>query len=123
MDTQSSAGLPRTQSWTWSMAALAAEAAELEPRASMMAAPRFCTVGMKSLSSHAWSEPAAPKPFVPATPAWHTSGCWVAVACPQIVVLVMSVPLEAAFLPTLKRLGVGNVGVVRVDLGCSHRLT
>src|SRR3546814_3472892 len=94
MDTQSSAGLPRTQSWTWSMAALAAEAAELEPRASMMAAPRFCTVGMKSLSSHAWSEPAASKPFVPATSAWNTSGYWVAEWLPQIVILVMSFTLE-----------------------------
>ena len=35
------------------MAALAAEAADDEPRASMMAAPRFCTVGMKSPSSQA----------------------------------------------------------------------
>ena len=37
------------------MAALAAEAADDDPRASMMAAPRFCTVGMKSFSSQAWS--------------------------------------------------------------------
>jgi hypothetical protein len=37
------------------MAALAALAAEERPRASMMAAPRFCTVGMKVLSSHCWS--------------------------------------------------------------------
>ena len=33
----------------------AAMAAELKPRASMMAAPRFCTVGMNVDSSHAWS--------------------------------------------------------------------
>ena len=38
--------LPRTQSRTWSMAALAADAAEDRPRASMMAAPRLPTVGM-----------------------------------------------------------------------------
>ena len=37
------------------MAALAAEAAEESPRASMIAAPRFCTVGMNVLSIHAWS--------------------------------------------------------------------
>src|SRR3546814_18209170 len=111
MDTQSSAGLPRTQSWTWSMAALAAEAAELEPRASMMAAPRFCTVGMKSLSSHAWSEPAASKPFVPATSAWNTSGYWVAEWLPQIVILVMSFTLEPAFFArwAMARLWLGRV--------------
>ena len=39
-------------STTVSMAAAAAEAAEDEPRASMMAAPRFCTVVMKSPCSH-----------------------------------------------------------------------
>jgi hypothetical protein len=33
------------------MTAEAALAAELAPRASMIAAPRFCTVGMKSFSS------------------------------------------------------------------------
>ena len=44
-----------TQSRTWSMAALAADAADEAPRASMIAAPRFCTVGMKSFSSQSWS--------------------------------------------------------------------
>ncbi len=39
----------------WSMAALAAEAAEDKPRASMIAAPRLLTVGMKLLAFHAWS--------------------------------------------------------------------
>ncbi|KAG1300942.1 hypothetical protein G6F63_016842 [Rhizopus arrhizus] len=47
--------LPSTQSRTWSMAALAAEAAEDEPRASMIAAPRLPTVGMKVLAFHSWS--------------------------------------------------------------------
>lgn len=37
------------------MAALAAEAAEEAPRASMIAAPRLATVGMKSSASHFWS--------------------------------------------------------------------
>jgi hypothetical protein len=32
-----------------STTALAAEAAELSPRASMIAAPRFCTVGMNGV--------------------------------------------------------------------------
>ena len=51
--------MPRAQSRMWSMAALAADAAEDAPRASMIAAPRFCTVGMKSLSTQAWSRPMA----------------------------------------------------------------
>ena len=44
--------VPSTQSCTWSMAA---EAAEEAPRASMMAAPRLATVGMKSPSTQARS--------------------------------------------------------------------
>ena len=50
IETQSPSGVPSTQSWTWSIAALAADAALEAPRASMIAAPRFCTVGMKSSS-------------------------------------------------------------------------
>ncbi len=53
IETQSPSGVPRTQSCTWSIAALAADAALEAPRASMIAAPRFWTVGMKSFSSHA----------------------------------------------------------------------
>ena len=41
IETQSPSGVPSTQSCTWSIAALAAEAADEAPRASMMAAPRF----------------------------------------------------------------------------------
>src|SRR5437899_105888 len=48
MLTQSPSGVPRVQSRTWSMAALAADAALDAPRASMMAAPRCCTVVMNS---------------------------------------------------------------------------
>jgi hypothetical protein len=47
--------VPLTQSKTWSMAALAALAAEEAPRASMIAAPRLATVGMKVSLSHASS--------------------------------------------------------------------
>src|SRR5690606_2145097 len=46
---------PNTQSRMWSMAALAAEAAEDRPRASMMAAPRLPTVGMNT----SWFEASA----------------------------------------------------------------
>ena len=38
--------VPSTQSRMWSIAALAAEAADDRPRASMIAAPRLPTVGM-----------------------------------------------------------------------------
>ena len=53
--TQSSAGVPSTQEFTWSMAAFAADAAEEAPRASMMAAPRLATVGMNVPRSHSQS--------------------------------------------------------------------
>src|ERR1700742_3870585 len=47
--------VPTTQSRTWSMAALAAEAADDRPRASMIAAPRLPTVGMNVLRVHSAS--------------------------------------------------------------------
>jgi hypothetical protein len=46
---------PSTQSRIWSMAALAADAAEDRPRASMMAAPRLPTLGMNVSLFHASS--------------------------------------------------------------------
>ena len=68
----------------------AAEAAEDEPRASMIAAPRLATVGMKSFSSQAWS-PTSSAAFWPPTSAWKRSGYWVAEWLPQIVIFLMSV--------------------------------
>ena len=50
-EVQSPSGVPLTQSKTWSTAALAADAADEAPRASMIAAPRLATVGMKVSSS------------------------------------------------------------------------
>jgi hypothetical protein len=47
--------VPRAQSRMWSMAALAAEAADDRPRAAMMAAPRLPTVGRKVLAFQSWS--------------------------------------------------------------------
>src|SRR3989338_8596787 len=47
--------VPSAQSCMWSMAALAAEAAEDAPRAAMIAAPRLPTVGMYSLRYQASS--------------------------------------------------------------------
>ena len=49
MEVQSPSAVPLTQVCTWSMAALAAEAADEAPRASMIAAPRLATVGMNVL--------------------------------------------------------------------------
>src|SRR4051794_41815808 len=72
------------------MVADAADAAEEEPRASMIAAPRLATVGMKSFSIQAWS-PTTSAAFLPATSAWKMSGYWVAEWFPQIVSFLMSV--------------------------------
>ncbi len=95
IDTQSPSGVPRCQLRTWSIAALAAEAAELAPRASMIAAPRCCTVGMKVDSNQLWSISSdAARPF---TSAWKMSGYWVAEWLPQIVMCLTSVTATPAF--------------------------
>src|SRR5690625_7766064 len=79
------------------MAALAAEAAEDAPRASMIAAPRLATVGMKSSSSQVWSLTALAA-FLPSTSAWKMSGYWVAEWLPQIVSFLMSLIDTFSFL-------------------------
>src|SRR5689334_14488979 len=89
MLTQSPSAVPSTHVRTWSMAAFAADAALDRPRASMMAAPRFWTVGMKSFSSQAWSSMTSAAPLPP-TLAWNRSGYWVAEWFPQTVMLVTS---------------------------------
>src|SRR5579875_2898175 len=89
IDTQSPSAVPSTQSWTWSMAALAAEAALEAPRASMMAAPLFWTVGMNSFSTHS-SSPITSDAGLPPILARYTSGYWVAEWLPQMVMLVTS---------------------------------
>src|SRR5258705_284525 len=86
MLTQLPGRVPWTQSRTWSMAAFAALAAEDSPRASMIAAPRFCTVGMKVFSSQSMSLIIG-QTFLPPHSAWNTSGYWVAEWFPQIVTL------------------------------------
>src|SRR5882672_12177260 len=85
METQSPSREPSDQSRTWSIAALAALAAEDRPRASMIAAPRFCTVGMKVDSSQAWSLIMG-QTFLPSASAWNRSGYWVAEWLPQMVI-------------------------------------
>src|SRR4051794_15635771 len=94
IDTQSPSAVPDTQVWTWSMAAFAADAALDRPRASMMAAPRCCTVGRKVPSIQAWSSMSSAA-FLPLTSAWKRSGYWVAEWFPQIVILVMSFTVES----------------------------
>src|SRR5688572_10332033 len=85
MVTQSPSGVPDTQVRIWSMAAFAALAAEDRPGASMMAAPRFCTVGMKVCSSHAWSLIIG-HTFLPSASAWKTSGYCVAEWLPHTII-------------------------------------
>src|SRR3954465_14679299 len=74
----------------------AADAADEDPRASMIAAPRFATVGMKSFSIQAWS-PTTSAAFLPPISAWKMSGYWEAEWLPQIVSFVMSLTLLPVF--------------------------
>src|SRR5690606_345334 len=97
MDVQSPSAVPFTQVYTWSIAAEAADAADDAPRASMIAAPRLATVGMKSFSSQSWSLTVSAA-FLPAISAWKMSGYWVAEWLPQIVILRMSATETPAFL-------------------------
>src|SRR4029079_11640379 len=92
IDTQSSFALPSSQSRAASVVADAAEAADEAPRASMIAAPRLATVGMKSFSIQFWSLTTSAA-FLPPTSAWNTSGYWVAEWLPQIVIFLISVTL------------------------------
>ena len=78
------------------MAAAAAEAAEDEPRASMMAAPRFCTVVMKSPRSQS-SSPMTPAAGFPPMRALAKSGNWVAEWLPQMATFVTSATGTPAF--------------------------
>src|SRR5919107_2540321 len=102
IDSQLPSGLPDSQSRAASMVADAADAADEEPRASMIAAPRLATVGMKSLSIHAWSSTTSAA-FFPATSAWKMSGYWVAEWLPQIVSFLMSVTDVPVFLASCDR--------------------
>ncbi len=74
---------------TESIAACAALAADDEPRASMTAAPRFCTVSMNSCSSQSGS-PITSGAGLPSILAWAKSGNCVAEWLPQIATFVTS---------------------------------
>src|SRR5262249_15067001 len=89
MDTQSPSAVPFTQSYTWSMAALAALAAEDAPRASMISAPRLPTRGMNASATHA-SSPTASHARSPLTLALNRSGYMVGEWLPHTAMLVMS---------------------------------
>src|ERR1700742_2612561 len=97
IDTQSSFGVPSSQSRAASTVAEAAEAAEELPRASMIAAPRLATVGMKSSAIH-FSSPTTSAAFLPLISAWKMSGYWVAEWLPQMVTFLMSVTFAPVFL-------------------------
>src|SRR6201996_267720 len=105
IDTQSSAGVPSSQSRAASTVADAAEAADEAPRESMIAAPRLATVGMKSLSIQFWSLTTSAA-FLPLTSAWKMSGYWVAEWLPQIVIFLMSVTAHPVFLASC---GIGRL--------------
>src|SRR5699024_7164747 len=102
MEIQSPSALPRSQSRAASIVAEAALAAEDEPRASMIAAPRLATVGMKSFSIQDWSSTTWAA-FRPPTSAWKMSGYWVAEWLPQIVSFLMSVTAAPVFAASCER--------------------
>src|SRR3954470_20001393 len=92
------------------MAALAALAAEDRPRASMIAAPRFCTVGMNVFSSQPWSLIIG-QSFLPSASAWNTSGDCVAEWLPQTVALRIS---GTGFFSLFARGETGGLGSSRI---------
>src|SRR3954452_12676648 len=102
------------------MAAFAAEAAEEEPRAWMIAAPRLATVGMNSFSSHAWSLTTSAA-FLPLIVALKMSGYWVAEWLPQMVTFLTSVMWTPAFFASCgtARLWSSRVIAVKRSFGTS----
>ena len=101
----------------------AAEAAEEEPRASMIAAPRLATVGMKVFSTQSWS-PTTSAALRPPISAWKTSGYCVAEWLPQIVICLISVtaaPVLAASCE-IARLWSSRVSAENRSLGMSGAL-
>merc|ERR1712176_1423808 len=89
IDTQSPSVVPNAQERTWSIAALAAEAAEDAPRALMIAAPRCATVGMYSFSYQSCST--RERAASPATVVFDRSGYCVAEWLPQTTMFLTSV--------------------------------
>src|SRR6202035_143987 len=123
IDTQSPTGV-RSSHWrAASVVADAAEAADDAPRASMIAAPRLATVGMKSFSIQLWSLTTSAA-FLPPISAWKMSGYWVAEWLPQIVIFLMSVTAAPVFLASceIARLWSSRVSAENRSLGMSGAL-
>ncbi len=97
----------------WSMAEEAAEAAEEAPRALMIAAPRCCTVGMKSFSYQ--SRSTSSKAGLPATLVWARSGYWVALWLPQMIMLSTSVTRLPVFCASWVRARLWSRRVIAVN--------
>src|SRR4029079_3305679 len=118
IETQSPSGLPSSQSRAALVVADAADAAEEAPRASMIAAPRLATVGMKSFSIQDWS-PTVSAAFLPPISAWKMSGYWVAECWPQIVIFWMSVTEAPVFAASceIARLWSSRVSAEKRSLG------
>src|SRR5258708_4228721 len=96
--------VPWIQSRTWSMAALAALAAEDGRGGCVLAGPRFCAVGMNSIWSH-FGSLIIGQTFLPPPSAWNTSGYCVAEWFPQMVTLrieLRGLPSFCAICPTAR---------------------
>src|SRR5438874_5332629 len=87
---------------TWSRAPLAADRAELEPRALMTAAPRFWHCATKAFSSQLRSVMTSVA-GLPLIRALVKSGYWVLLWLPQIVTWVTSSLATPAFLARAER--------------------
>src|SRR6516164_3211639 len=96
------------------MAPLAADSAELEPRALMTVAPRFCTCGTKVVSSQARSVMTSVA-GLPLILALVKSGYWVLEWLPQMVTLVTSSQPTPAFLAKAARARLWSSRVIAVQ--------
>ena len=122
MLTQSPAAVPCAQSRTWSTAAFAADAADDAPRASMILAPRCCTVGMYVSAIHAASTSSVAG--LPFTCACTRSGYCVAEWLPHTVMLVTAVTGTSHFAASwaLARLWSSRIIAVKRSRGIEPRV-
>ena len=96
-ENQSPSGVGVVSERTVSRTALAADAADDSPRASMIAAPRFCTVEMNPPSNHSVSVITSGT-GLPSMRALAKSGNWVAEWFPQMATLLTAETGTPAFL-------------------------
>ena len=97
----------------WSMAAAAAEAAEEEPRTSMISAPRLATRGMNSSSSQDCSTRS--ETFSPPTVAYVTSGNWVAEWLPHTTTFSKSVTVRSSLPASCDRARLWSRRIIAVN--------